>query len=47
MRCYRCHQVGHKNYECAENMGASPRNAIVAQAGEEATIEEAILLEKG
>ena len=47
MRCYRFHQVGHKHYECLENMGAGPRNAIVAQNGEEATIEEAILPEKG
>ena len=28
LRCYRCHQVGHKHYECPENMGASLRNAI-------------------
>ena len=51
MRCYRCHQVGHKNYECPENMGVGPRNSIVAHAREEAARlsenEEAILPEKG
>ena len=40
LRCYRCQQVGHKHYECPENVGVGPRNVVVAQAGEEATIEE-------
>ena len=51
MRCYRCHVVGHKHYECPENVGTGQRNAIVAQAGEEAVrlskSKEEILLDKG
>ena len=39
--------MGHKNYECPENVGVGPRNAVVAQAGEEAEIEEEILPERG
>ena len=30
LRCYRCQQVGHKHYDCLENVGAGPRNAVVA-----------------
>ena len=47
MRFYRCQKVGHKHYECPENVGAGPRNAVVSQAGEEAQIEEEILPERG
>ena len=47
MRCYRCQQVGHKHYECPENVGAGPRNAVVAEAREEAEIEEEILPKRG
>ena len=51
MRCYRCHQLGHKHYECPKNMGTSQRNVVVAQIGEEVArlseIEEEILPEKG
>ena len=39
--------MGHKHYECPENVGAGPRNSVVAQTGEEAEIEEEILLERG
>ena len=39
--------MGHKHYECPENVGAGPRNFVVAQAGEEATIEEEIIPERG
>ena len=39
--------MGHKHYECPENVGAGPRNVFVAQAGEEVAIEEEILTERG
>lgn len=39
--------MGHKHYECLENVGAGPRNVVVAQTGEEAEIEEEILPERG
>ena len=51
MRFYRCHQLGHKPYECLENMGTNHRNAIVAQVGEEAArlseMEEEFFPERG
>ena len=39
--------MGHKHYECPENVGAGPRNAVVAQIEEEAEIEEKVLSERG
>jgi len=39
--------VGHKHYECPENVGAGPRNVVVAQVEEEAEIEEKVLPERG
>ena len=47
LRCYRCQGVGHKHYECPENVGAGPRNAVVAQVEEEVEIEEKFLPERG
>ena len=47
MRCYRCQQVGHKHYECPENVVAGPRNVVVVQVEEEAEIEEKVLPERG
>ena len=39
--------MGHKHYECTENVGVGPRNVIVAQVEEEAEIEEKVLPERG
>eukprot|EP00253_Pinus_taeda_P024541 PITA_24541 len=49
VRCYRCNKLGHKAFECLENVGKSQRNAIVAQVEEEAktVIEEENVPERG
>ena len=37
VRCYKCNKLGHKAYECLENIRMNQRNEIVAKIEEEAT----------